>query len=194
VATDDFANWTRVGGHRLSFYATDAEIAEWLRESLSEQFAPYTFVGREWRDGTWQSFDYPLHAIDACFAHHRSANLNIRSDSLSPRVSGDDRQMSFNGLILVQLGSERDGALDAASVALVDRIRHASTGVERRQPAYLRIFERLRRSMRKRLVVTTSRVWPDGSERDDWPMTARAADAHSRGEITFAAKPVGLRP
>jgi len=40
MATDDFADWFRVGGHSLSFYATDAEIAEWLQESLPEQFAP----------------------------------------------------------------------------------------------------------------------------------------------------------
>jgi hypothetical protein len=28
------AGWYRVGGHRLQFYATDAEIAEWLQEVL----------------------------------------------------------------------------------------------------------------------------------------------------------------
>jgi hypothetical protein len=67
------------------------------------------------------------------------------------------------------------------------------SGEERRQTEYMQIFERLRRSMRKRLVVATACALPNGTVREDWPMTARAADSHSRGEVTFAANPVGLR-
>jgi hypothetical protein len=192
-ADGDLAGWRRAGGHRLQFYATDAEIAEWLQEMLPPAFAPYTIVGQEWRDGRWQLFEYALDAIDECFARHRAANLWIRSDVLTPGVTGEDEErLSLSGLVLVQLGTERNGALEDASIAIVDRIRHAATGGERRRPEYLRIFERLRRSMRKRLVVTTAYTFPDGSVRDHWRMTARAAEAHSRGEVTFAAKPVGL--
>jgi hypothetical protein len=150
VAGDEFAGWYRVGGHRLQFYATDAEIAEWLQEILPPESAPYSIVGQEWQDGRWQPFEYALAAIDECFMHHRSNNLWIRSDVLATRR-------------------------------------------ERRRPEYLRIFERLRRSMRQRLVVTTAYTFPDGSVSESWPMTARAADAHSRGEVTFTANPVGLR-
>lgn len=191
---DDFAGWYRVGGHRLQFYATDAEIAEWLEEMLPPAFAPYGIVGLEWRAGRWQPFEYPLAAIDECFTRHRGANLWIRSDVLSAGLTGEDqKRFSFNGLILVQLGRERNGRLDEASIAIVDRIRHEATGRYRRQPEYMRIFERLRRSMRKRLVVTTAYTFPDGSVGEHWPMTARAADARSGGEVTFAAKPTGLR-
>jgi hypothetical protein len=53
---------------------------------------------------------------------------------------------------------------------MIDRIRHEATGEERRQREYLRIVERLRRSMRNRLVVET----------EDWPSTERAAVEHGR--------------
>jgi hypothetical protein len=186
----EFHGWYRVGGHRLQFYATDAEIAEWLEEMLPPAFAPYWIVGQE----RAEPFEYPLEAINDCFAQHRSANLWIRSDVLSPGLAGDDeRQLSFYGLILVQLGSERHGRIEEASIAIVDRIRHEATGRERRRPEYLRIFERLRRSMRKRLVVKTAFTFADGEIGEHWLMTARAADGHTRGEVTFAAEPVGLR-
>jgi hypothetical protein len=194
VAGDELAGWYRVGGHRLQFYATDAEIAEWLQEMLPPESGPYSIVGQEWQDGRWQPFEYALAAIDECFMHHRDNNLWIRSDVLSPGLTGDDeKRLSFNGLMLVQLGSQRNGRLEEASIAIVDRIRHEATGRERRRPEYLRIFERLRRSMRQRLAVTTEYTFPDGSVSESWPMTARAADAHSRGEVTFTANPVGLR-
>jgi hypothetical protein len=195
VSRNDFAGWYRVGGHRLQFYATDAEIAEWLQEMLPAAFGPYSIVGQDLIGKRRQPFEYPLRAIDECFTEHRSANLWIRSNALSPNVtSTDDKELSFNGLILVQLGRLRNGRLEDASIAIVDRIRHEATGREQRQPEYLRIFERLRRSMRKRLVVTTAYTLADGSVSEHWPMTAHAANAHSRGEVTFAAKPVGLRP
>ena len=193
---DELAGWYRVGGHRLQFYATDAEIAEWLLEMLPATFGPYSVIGREWHDGRWEPFEYPLDKIVSAFQAHRGAvNWWIRSEVLSPHVpAGDDTRHSFGGLILVQLGSERNGRLLEASIAVVDRIRHEVTGEERRQPEYLRIFERLRRSMRKRLVVATSYTFPDGSVcGTHWLMTARAADAHTRGEVTFDAEPIGLR-
>lgn len=63
---------------------------------------------------------------------------------------------------------------------MVDRIRHETSGEEVRQPDYLRIFERLRRSMKARLVMETA----------DWPMTARAADELNRGLVKFTATPI----
>jgi hypothetical protein len=195
VVGDEFADWYRVGGRRLQFYVTDAEVAEWLQEMLPEELGPYSLVGQEWQNQRWEPFEYPLAAISECFTDHRSANLWIRSDVLSPGLTGEDKKrLSFKGLILVQLGLEREGRLGDASIAIVDRIRHEATGRERRQPEYLRVFERLRRSMRKRLVVKTAYTFPDGSVGEHWPMTARAADAHRRGEVTFTAEPAGLRP
>ena len=141
-----------------------------------------------------QPFEYPLEAIDDCFARHRHANLWLRSDLLSPGLTAEDEpRLGFNGLILVQLGHEQKGRLDDASIAIVDRIRHRATGRELRRPEYLRLFERLRQSMRDRLVVATAVTLADGTVAEDSPMTARAADAHRGGEVTFTARPVGLR-
>ena len=195
VTGDDFEGWYRVGGHRLQFYATDAEIADWLQKTLPTSHAPYSIVGQEWDGESWQPFEYPLDAIHECFSRRRNANLWIRSEALSRDLSGEDETaLSFSGLICVQLGHSRNGRIDEASISIVDRIRHETTGAERRQPEYLRIFERLRRSMRKRLVVTTAYTFPDGSVSEGRRMTARAADAHARGEVTFSAAPTGLSP
>jgi hypothetical protein len=193
--SDEFADWYRVGGKTLQFYATDDEIAELLLEALPDDFGPYAVLGAEWRENQWVPHEYPLEEITIPFTRHRSANHWIRSDVLSPGLTAqDETHVAWSGLIEVQLGFVRpDGRLEEASIAIVDRIRHEHTGQERRFTEYLKIFERLRRSMRKRLVVETERVNPDGNIYGDWPMTPRAADAHVRGEVRFYADPVGLR-
>jgi hypothetical protein len=193
---DEFDGWYRVGGKTLQFYATDDEIAEWLLEALPSERAPYAVIGQESRGGRRQSLEFPLAAVAAAFSAQRLAVYWIRSDALSPGLTAEsEKRLSFNGLINVQLGSTRpDGLLGEASIGIVDRIRHEHTGEERVHTEYLRIFERLRRSMRKRLVVETERMHPDGKLYPDWRMTPRAADAHVRGVVAFAADPVGLRP
>ena len=151
---DELAGWERVGGRRLQFYATDSEIAEWLRETLPPELGPFSVIGQEWDQRRWQPFEYPLEAIDDCFARHRHANLWLRSDLLSPGLTAEDEpRLGFN----------------------------------------VRLFERLRQSMRDRLVVATAVTLADGTIAEDSPMTARAADAHRGGEVTFTARPVGLR-
>ena len=190
----DYAGWYRVGGRRIgSFYATADEIAEWLVETLPDEFAPYAVIGEETTPDGLRRFEDPLDRIRESFAR-RTPNHWIRSDVLSPHVpAGDGVRQSFAGLILVQVGRERNGRVEDTSLAIVDRIRHEQTGEERVHRDYLRIFERLRRSIRKRLVVRTKYTFPSGEVGEHWPMTARAADAHVRGEITFSAEPVGLR-
>jgi hypothetical protein len=188
--SDEFGGWQRVGGRRFQFYATEEEIAALLLEMLLPALAPYTVSGQEWRDESWQPFEHPLVEIRESLARHRDANHWIRSQVLTPQLSIKDiepenvvQTLSFSGLILVQVGKTRQGRVSESNLGLVDRIRHEGTGRERKHLEYLRLYERLRRSMKKRLVVETR----------DWPMTARAADAHVRGDVTFAAEPVGLR-
>jgi hypothetical protein len=186
-------DWYRVGGSRLQFYATDDEVAEWLEEMLLGEFAPYAVIGQERSDDQWRPFEFALEQIREAF-RQRHVNYWIRSDVLSPGLTGtDEKRVSFSGLILVQPGRERKGRIEDSSIAVVDRIRHIETSEERRRPEYRRIFDRLRRSMRKRLVVKTLRTFSDGGTQESFPMTARAADAHARGEMTFDVEPVGLR-
>jgi hypothetical protein len=186
-------DWYRVGGSRLQFYATDDEIAEWLEEMLPSEFAPFAVIGQERLEDRWHPFEFHLHAIrDAFRGQH--VNYWIRSNVLSPGLVGtDEKRVSFSGLILVQPGRPWRGRVGDASIAVVDRIRHLETGEERRHPEYRRIFDRLRRPMRKRLVVRTLLTFPDGATEESFPMTARAADAHRRGEIRFDVEPIGLR-
>jgi len=166
--TDEYDGWDRVGGRNFQFYATDDEIAEWLRETLLQHFAPYSALGREWLNSRWQRFDCPIHDIRTGITDHRQSNLWIRSHLLTPDLSRESEvtELSFGGLLLLQLGREReDGRLDDARLAVVDRIRHAATGRERRHVEYKRIFDRLKRAMQKRLVVTTQITLRDGLSR-----------------------------
>jgi hypothetical protein len=197
---DELASWSRVGGHGLQFYATDEEIADWLLEMLPPSFAPYSILGQEFRSDRWETFEHPVEDVLESFKQHQTENHWLRSSVLSPDLRTDDLKrpedvvrLSFGGLILIQPGREREGRRWESRISIVDRIRHVTTGRELRHTEYLRIFERLRRSMRKRLVVETAYTSPDGDVGEDWPMTARAADAHARGDVSFAAEPVRRR-
>jgi hypothetical protein len=130
------------------------------------------------------------HRITDSFSAHAHSAHWIQSQVLSPDLAAGDidhpedlKTLSFSGLIRIWLGREYEGRIEESSISMIDRIRHEKTGDERQQPEYRRIFERLRRSMRKRLVVET----------ESWPMTARSADAYARGEVTFTANAIGLR-
>ena len=184
---DDFTGWNRVGGRSLRFYAMDGEVADWLVETLPADFAPYVVFRELWEHPRFVVYERPIDDIARSFAEDRAARHWIKSAVLTPHLQQEDisvpsdlGKLSFNALILIRLGADRHGRRETATLGLVDRIRHDETGHERRQPEYLRIFERLRRSMRKRLVVPT----------EDWPMTAQAAAAHARGEVEFAASPI----
>jgi hypothetical protein len=183
----DFTGWNRVGrGRSFQFYALDDEVAELLVNTLPADFAPYVVFREQWAHPRFVVHERAIDDIARSFAEDRDARHWIKSDVLSPALLSDDisvpsdlGKLSFSGLISVRLGTDWHGRREDTDLGLIDRIRHDETGEERRQPEYLSIFERLRRSMRKRLVVQT----------EDWPMTARAAAAHARGEVTFAASP-----
>jgi hypothetical protein len=151
-------------------------------------------LGAEWRDRRWQPFEHTLGNIAEAFARG-AVNYWLRSDVLSPHVSaGDGGEQGSHGLILVQPGFRREGRTGDASISVVDRVFNTLTGEERRFDHYRRIFERLRRSMRKRLVVATMLALPNGTQTSSWRMTARAADAHVAGSVRFLAEPIGLKP
>ena len=156
----------------MQFYATDEEIADWLVETLPGQYAPYVILREEWAHPRLAVHAYALDDVAASFVADRSARHWIKSEVLSPeldprdvRRTDDLDRLSFSGLIAISVTAEFSGRIEPASIGMIDLIRHEVTGKERRQPEYLRIFERLRRSMRKRLVVET----------EDWPSTERSA-------------------
>jgi len=183
----DFTGWQRAGrGRSFQFYALDDEVGEWLIASLPPESAPYLVFREQSANGRLIVHEWPIDEIAASFAEDRNARHWIKSARLTPALQVEDvslprdlGRLSFSGLISVVLGADWNGRREETNLGLVDRIRHVETGEERGQPGYLGIFERLRRAMRERLIVETQ----------DWPMTAGAAAAHARGEVTFAASP-----
>ena len=63
-----------------------------------------------------------------------------------------------------------------------------TTGEERRYPEYLRVYNRLRRLVRKRLIAPSVQTFPDGEEwiNESIKWTAGAAAAHAAG-VTFTS-------
>jgi len=180
----DFTGWHRVGGHSFQFYATDDEVAEWLLETLPAEFAPYIVFREDPKPPRLVVHEWDIADIRRSFTEDRDARHWIKSAVLSRDLNASDifvpsdlGKLSFGGLISVRLGSDWKGRRETTDMGLIDRIRHDRTSAEQRQPEYREIFERLRRTMGKRLVVDT----------DDWPMTVRAEAAQARGAVTFAA-------
>jgi hypothetical protein len=174
---EDLNGWYRAGGREMQFYATDEEIAEWLVATLPVQYAPYVILREEWAHPRMVVHPYALDDVAASFTADRSARHWIQSKVLSPELGprevrrpDDLGKLSFRGLVAIRVMDEFGGRMEPASMTMIDRIRHEATGEERRQPEYLRIFERLRRSMRKRLVVKT----------EGWPSTERSAVERAR--------------
>jgi hypothetical protein len=204
--------WYRPGGHRLDFFATRDELQELLDLGLPDAFAPWHLTGADslprpdqpdrYYQSPWSSPDIDLAAASRTPALRTRTDFFIWSEQLTsgepPRGTGSLHEVlcSFNGFLLLQLGGQDSLArFSPSSWCIVDRIVHWTTGEERRYPDYLRVYNRLRRLIRKRLIASSVQIFPDGEE---WvnahvKWTAGAAAAHAAG-LTFATPNGICRP
>jgi hypothetical protein len=180
---DDVHHWRRMkGGSRFQFFATDAEIQEWLETSLIEQYAPYSIVGCDVvkSDTRWKAYNRVVFVCDPAdfIACQRATSpprsifflcsLSLTPDIDSILVRAEETQFALNGFVqLIQGHRLRDGRLDESSLAVNASVMNVSTGEERRYPEYVRVFQALRRAIRKALVYSSVYTFPDGSEIED---------------------------
>ena len=170
----------------MQFYATDEEIADWLVEKLPGQYAPYVVLGEQWASPHLAVHAYALDDVATSFSADRPARHWIKSGVLSPELDpreirrpDDMGKLSFSGLIAIRVTDEFGGRIEPASMTMVDRIRHETTGEERRQPEYLRIFERCE----VRCANVSSSRLRTGRARNVQPSSARSSTDHLRNTV-----------
>jgi hypothetical protein len=194
------SGWLRPGGHRLTFFATREELQELLDAGLPGAFDPWHLTGADvvprpdqtdrYYQCPWTSGVVDLLALDRKPGGRSRTNIFIWSERLTNRLpplepgTAFEGLCSFNGFLLIQPGDREDpSGYRETSLCIVDRIVNTTTGEERRYPEYFRVFNRLRRLVRKRLIASTVLMYPDGAEyvdtRTRW--TRGAAAAHATG-------------
>jgi hypothetical protein len=195
--------WFRPGDHRLDFFATLDELQELLDVGLPDALAPWHLTGADlvprpdqpdrYHQVPWASSDVDLSTASQSPIGKARTNLFVWSAQLtSGELPCDPGQTyeslcSVNGFLLLQLGRlDNLARLSPASLCHVDRFVSAATGEERRYPEYLRVYNRLRRLVRTRIIAPSVQTFPDGTAwvNEDVRWTAGAVAAHAAG-ITF---------
>lgn len=198
---DDDDGWLRVGGRRIDFVTTLSELQDLLNGALRADEGPWALTGVDlvrtdvlrYRRQLFVCPTIDLATCDKSAAQHR-LNVWAWSGALTrslPRSSDRYETLcSFNGFIGVQRSGDWSGGGGEAALMVVDRVRHVS-GDERHHAEYRRVFERLRRAVRKRLVAETHRRGKDGNDYVDGTLrwTAAAVEAHETG-ADFGISPV----
>jgi len=183
---EDVDSWFRLGrGHSFEFYATDNEVQEWLLTILSAEYAPYRLVGEDSIKEGKVYVQHPFSCEVAEFLRCRQAagelctQFWLLSTVLTPELPLQPgawltAMYSYNGLINLQHGwmqrepvhRTRPLAKTASSIGLVDRVYHRDTNEVRQHEAYLRLFNAMKRAIRKSLVYTTMLIGPDDVEQE----------------------------
>jgi hypothetical protein len=210
--TADLDSWFRLGhGHMFQFYATDDEVQNWLLSVLPEAYAPYRLVGTDLIKEGRVYVEHPFSCELAGFLQCRYALAEPRWDFwlLSTVLTPDlplatgpllTNMYSFNGLINLQHASmledpvhrTRPLAKNECSLGLVDRVYRVDSDEVRQHEAYLRLFNTVKRAIRKSLIYTTIPIWPDdveGAPESSPLWTEGARREYESGIPYFRARP-----
>lgn len=193
-----YGEWFRRGrGNEQQFFALDSEIDRWLSEELPREFWPWHLFSedqvKEGRTYSQRLVRWPNLELSACRAQNNRTSFWVGSRRISPKVIeqlSDPRDLTANGFILVQQ-HERRGKRDLGRIAVAGRHENARTGELREHAEYLRVFQSLRRRIRKDLTYTTVTETDFGIFVDDRLslMTTAAADAARAGIVHFTRQP-----
>jgi hypothetical protein len=173
ISESELENWIRHSrGRRFDFFATDDDIVEFLHAFLPPQFAPYSILGTFMvKEGNTYKETYLSSEMDGFLALRAKDiwSFFIQSHVLSPDLSIEDtpyldRLLASNGLIIIQqqLACQRKGFWPQSSLALVDKVRNINTGEILEHKDYLKIFNKLKRGVRKSLRYPVKFIWTDG--------------------------------
>jgi hypothetical protein len=193
--TDELAGWRRHGrGRELQFFATDDEMLDYLG-SAPPDLGPYDIVGtrlvREGKEYARRMFAMTIAEYGAALSERAAPNqFFLRSRTLAPELPSDpiemDRRFGLCGAVVVQHGFRRGDKRDASRISVVTSIVSDATGAVRRLSEQERLFEALRKRIRKDLRYLSIQVLADGTEIEDdlAKMTEAAAEEGRRGELT----------
>jgi hypothetical protein len=198
----DPEDWDRLGGREFQFFATDAEVRDWLVQALPTKYAPYRLLGADVvSDGeryVQQPFRCEIEELPSCIRRSPPLRTNfwLWSEGLTPRLElhrGErvDAVCGLNGLVLLQQGGMRRERRDVSRIAILDKVGHRLTGEIVQHTGYLEVFQALRKRIKKAVCYTTVWLYPNGMEFEDdrlGPWTEGAVREHEAG-VLFVARP-----
>jgi hypothetical protein len=199
----DVDQWQRAGrGRVLQFFATDAEVQEWLIGHLPNQYAPFYLVGSDLvPEGSVyveQPFQCEVAALLECMSGpvRRRWKFRIWSEVLTPglelrRGEPIDTICSYNGLVGLQHGLMTRDQKNSSSIGITHRVQNMYTGQLVQHDGYLQIFDALRRAIEKKLCYATIYRGLDGSESESRRVErwTEAAVREWESGVHFTAKP-----
>ena len=199
--------WRRLGrGRGLDFYATDDEVQRWLIEGLPAHSAPYTLVTIKttgYRETYLeQGVEFGIEELKKAMYELDKVRWQywIRSKMITPELELSPNRrltwvLSFSGLVELQHGLYNKNrwveGRDASSIGIVDRVINDATGAMIEHKGYLKIFNALRKRVKKDLCYSSFWKYKDGSELEEFKlrlMTEGAVRAYEEG-MKFVNRP-----
>jgi hypothetical protein len=164
IPVEEIANWYRVGGHRLNFFATDEEVQRWLLTGLPDEFAPYRIIADRQFTCEVQEFFLQLRKNNpATLMFYVWSRMLMPDLALTP-TSPAQMYWNLNGLVglmplrpaVIRLHPHDPASSSvrwsSTALTVVDRVKCPNTGEMREYPESRRIFQGLRRMIMKELV------------------------------------------
>lgn len=200
--------WTRTGrGRSFQFFASDGELQHLLDTVLPSEFEPYQLVGADKvrEDGAFVELPFAeaVRRFHECCIAAPNARFTvwIHSRSITPelvlrRGSAVEATCAVNGLVLVQHGTiarnYQTGVVgrDPTRLGVVHRVVHSKTGEVKSHESYARVFDALRRAVRRQLRFAAIYRFPTGErEVPGLGITEGAASSHSDGIVVLSHRP-----
>jgi len=158
-------------GHSFQMYVTDTEISAFLLTELPATWAPYSIIGTYTEKVNAKQYRERFQEITPCdFLILRSHGIWafwLRSLVLTPELdlAGIERLdafLSLNGFVGLQQGRVNQGKREPTSVGIVDTVSNHVTGEIRRHEKSLRLFQSLKRILKKKCIHRSQWTWPNG--------------------------------
>lgn len=195
----DVNEWRRLGkGRVVEFFATDDEVQTWLIEGLPNEYHPYTLVGvdlvKVGRTYIENGFEFEVRELKKAMYKTDAVRSHfwIRSKVITPELDFLKQTritwvLSYTGFVNLQHGAYiKNMGRPASSIGIVDKVINDATGEVRHHKEYLRIFNSLKRLIKKSLCYSSIHTFKNGSRREDTTlqlMTEKAVQAYEHGLI-----------
>ena len=162
--------WYRKGGgHNFIFHATRSEISQIILDFFSETPEKVYICGTDsvqLENSEYYkqvSFCYPIVEILECLVQHKkSLNFYIGLERLTPSSSlilaNQSGMMSLSGLIRLQIFyfiNDKTKRMQPSNIGVVNTIAHNDTGEIIEHVEYYKLFQQMKRRLKKRLPYKT---------------------------------------
>ena len=195
----DVNDWRRCGrGMTLDFFATDEEVQNWLLTALPSEYSPYTLVGtdsiKQGKIYVEKGFEFNIDELKKAMYEKEDARWRfwIRSKVITPELDFSREKriswvLSYTGMVNLQHGGYIKNMGHATSgIGIVNKIRNDNTGEEIEHKEYLKVYNALKREIKKHLCYSSMWRKKDGTEYEDCKfqlMTEKAFQAAKEGYL-----------